>query len=113
MISRIVNQAILGRVLGGLGLAVSVAACTAALRTATPNDLPAASTRWPGTTLEDLGRGRASYVAKCSGCHTLYMPEFHSAGDWPDSVKSMAERSRLTETDETDILRFLVTLSGR
>lgn len=96
-----------------VALALVLAGCAPALLSPTEADVPRAQRDWPGSTLEDLGRGRAVYVAKCSGCHTLFIPESRAAKHWPNAVNKMAERSRLTAAEKRDITRFLVTMSGR
>ena len=40
----------------------------------TESDLGAVSSKFPATTLAELQRGRALYVAKCAGCHQLHVP---------------------------------------
>lgn len=93
-----------------LALAASVA-CSAALRHPSPQDARAAAGQWPGTSLADLQRGRAVYVRRCSGCHSLYLPSAYAPEDWPALVGSMSERARLTPQQRADLTRFVVTLS--
>lgn len=98
--------------LGVLALAALTAVgCAAALRQPTAQDVRQASTRWPGTTLEDLHRGRSLYVRRCSGCHTLYLPSAYEAELWPALVDSMAVKARLDRAQQADITRFVVTLA--
>ncbi len=90
---------------------LGLAACAAALRHPTSQDALAASAEWPGTRVGDLARGRAIYVRRCSGCHTLVLPAAHHADEWPALVGVMAGKARLTPEQQTDVTRFLVTLS--
>jgi hypothetical protein len=94
------------------GVALLTAGCAAALRQPVPGDLASAAQSWPGTTLEDLQRGRTLYVRRCSGCHTLYLPSAYRAGSWPALVESMSEKARLTPAQERDVTRFVVTLAA-
>lgn len=88
-----------------------VLACAAALRHATPEDVVFIAPRWPGTTLEDLRRGRSLYVRRCSSCHTLVLPRSHAPEDWPRQVDRMAARARLGPGEQEDVVRFLVAVA--
>lgn len=92
-------------------LVVSMA-CAAALHHPSAPHVAAVAERWPETTLEDLKRGRSLYVRRCSGCHTLVLPETHSPADWPDYVDGMAAKARLRGGEREDIVRFLVAMAA-
>lgn len=99
-----------------LGLTTSLAlagsiGCAAALRQPGVQDAQAAATRWPGTTLTDLERGRSLYVRRCSSCHTLHLPSERAAGEWPGLVEKMSRKARLTPEQQLDITRFVVALA--
>jgi mono/diheme cytochrome c family protein len=95
-----------------LATAALAAACAAALRHSTPADVTLVSPQWPGTTVEDLERGRRLYVRRCSGCHTLILPSAHPPDEWPVLVDAMAEKARLKPAQREDIVRFLVAVSS-
>jgi hypothetical protein len=88
-----------------------VACATTQVPMPSPQQAESAAHRWPGTTQEDLVAGRAIYVEKCSGCHTLPLPESKSADAWPKVIDEMADRSKLSQEDRTRVLRYLVTVS--
>ena len=92
--------------------AALAAACTAALRHASPADVALVATQWPGTTVADLERGRRLYVRRCSGCHTLILPAAHPPDDWPALVDTMAEKARLRPGERADVVRFLVAVAS-
>jgi mono/diheme cytochrome c family protein len=69
------------------------------------------SVQWPATTAADLERGRVVYVRRCSACHTLVLPTTHAAEDWPALVEVMSDRARLTPSEKTDVVRFLMALT--
>ncbi len=92
--------------------AALAAACAAALRHSTPADVTLVAPQWPGTTVEDLERGRRLYVRRCSGCHTLILPSTHAADDWPVLVDAMAEKARLKPAEREDVVRFLVAVAS-
>jgi cytochrome c5 len=87
-------------------------ACAAALRHATPEDVARLTPRWPGTTLEDLERGRRLYVRRCAGCHVLPLPATRAPEDWPRLVDEMAARARLGAEERSDVVRFLVAVAS-
>jgi cytochrome c5 len=93
----------------GLGV---TAACAAALRHPAPQDAVLVAPQWPGTTLEDLERGRGLYVRRCSGCHNLILPGAHPPGDWPRLVDEMATKGRLRPGERDDVVRFLVAVAS-
>jgi mono/diheme cytochrome c family protein len=86
-------------------------ACAASLRHPLPQDAVALAPQWPGTTLEDLDRGRRLYVRRCSGCHTLILPEAHPPGEWPGLVDDMTAKARLRPAERDDVVRFLVAVA--
>ena len=102
-----------GRRLAIVILSTAVAtACAAALRHSTPADATLVAPQWPGTTVEDLERGRRLYVRRCSGCHTLILPAAHAPDEWPALVDAMAEKARLKPGERDDVVRFLVAVSS-
>jgi len=104
----------------GRGLAVAALAaatltaggCAAALRQATPEDALRLASRWPGTTLGDLQRGRTLYVRRCSGCHNVVLPRAFPPGRWPALVDDMAQKARLGPGEREDVVRFLVAVAS-
>jgi hypothetical protein len=93
----------------GLGLTL---ACAAALRHPTPQDTMLLASRWPGTTVKDLERGRKLYVRRCSGCHHLFLPRAFPKEKWPGLVDDMAQKARLDPGDRDDLVRFLVAVAS-
>jgi mono/diheme cytochrome c family protein len=93
----------------GLGV---TAACAASLRHALPQDAVLLAPRWPGTTLQDLERGRALYVRRCAGCHTLFLPGAYPPAAWPGLVDAMAAKARLRPGERDDVVRFLVAVAS-
>jgi mono/diheme cytochrome c family protein len=94
-------------------LAMLLAACAAQLAPPTAEDAARAQLRWPGTTIDELARGRALYVEHCSGCHRIYRPDAYPADRWPKLVGDMAERSKLDAAQADQVVRYLVTTSRR
>ena len=86
--------------------------CAAALRQATPEDAVRLAPQWPGTTLEDLQRGRSLYVRRCSGCHNVYLPRAFPPAKWPGLVDEMAAKARLGPGERDDMVRFLVAVAS-
>lgn len=104
------------RVRIALGLATAVAlaaACSAALDHPTPQDAEWASREWPGTTVQDLARGRALYVDKCSGCHNLHLPGEFPPDEWKGYVAYMTADAKITSEEAETIARFLAAASAR
>ena len=92
--------------------ASAAAACAPALRHPSPADAVFLAPRWPGTTVDDLERGRRLYVRRCSGCHNLVLPRAFPAEKWPGLVDDMAEKARLGPLEREDVVRFLVAAAS-
>ena len=92
---------------------LAVSAGCASLPHARPEDATRAADRWPGTSVATLETDRARYVAKCSGCHRLRLPEKYPAEKWTAYLDKMNDRAKLTPADREQILRYLVTMAGR
>lgn len=90
----------------------AVAGC-AALPHPTPEDVSRAQQRWPEVNGSALAAGRASYVARCSGCHALHLPSEKRPEEWPGALDEMAKDAKLTPQDRELIERYLVTMAGR
>jgi mono/diheme cytochrome c family protein len=63
----------------------------------------------PGVRLEDLERGRALYLSKCSSCHQLHEPQLFTPEAWPDKVHAMQREGRvhLSDPEALDMIRYL------
>jgi hypothetical protein len=92
--------------------ALTAGGCAAALRQATPEDAVRLALQWPGTTLEDLQRGRSLYVRRCSGCHYVYLPRAFPPERWPGLVDEMAVKARLGPGERDDVVRFLAAVAS-
>ena len=93
-----------------LGLLVwAMSSCGGRLAEVTPAFAEAAHRQWPDVDSTQLVRGRAVLTTRCNTCHGLPFPSEYSAAEWPDHVRSMAKRSKLTAEQETDVLRYVLT----
>ena len=79
------------------------------------SDVERAKAKWTDVDLADLKRGREIYVLRCSGCHTLHLPNERSPDEWARIVAEMEneEEVSLTHQERESIVLYLVTLSGR
>jgi hypothetical protein len=89
----------------------ALAGCAARLPEPNAADALRAAKAWPGTTVNDLHRGKQRYVQSCSGCHGLIDPHQFQAGRWPGFVKEMSGRLSLSGNDLDDLTRYLVVAS--
>ncbi len=95
---------------GALLVCLLLSACVSVIPVPDPTDGVWAQTRWPDTTLDSLSRGRALYVNKCSGCHSLYVPSTIAAARWPAMVERMTRRANLRDDERDLILRYVITV---
>lgn len=88
--------------------AVASGGCAGGLPEPNAADATRAARLWPGTTVDDLHRGRQKYVQACSSCHGLIDPHQFPSGRWPTFVKEMSGRMHLTDREIDDLTRYLV-----
>jgi len=91
---------------------LGLAAC-ATLPHASALDVSLAEQRWPGTTVAQLEAGRQAYVARCSGCHNLHLPDEKAPEAWPETVAEMEKDAHLRPGERELIERYLVTMSTK
>lgn len=95
-------------------LAASIGvACGSAVIQPDARDAQWASTKWPGTTVADLDRGRATFVNRCGGCHNLPEPNVKTPDEWSSVLEEMAARSKLSAEEKDLVLRYLGAASER
>ncbi len=90
-------------------------ACSPGLPQPDARDASRAQTRWPDSSLDELGRGRELYVKSCSGCHALKAPTAVDPAQWDAKVSKMRKRHGVKITDEEAdvIVRYLWTVATR
>jgi hypothetical protein len=64
--------------------------------------------RWPGTTSEELVRGRSLYRNQCSGCHSLYAPGKFSSTQWDTLLPVMQGRARTATGDRMAMTKYVL-----
>lgn len=90
----------------------AVAGCAQRLPEPSAADAVRAASQFPGTTVDDLHRGKQRYVQACSSCHGLVDPHRFPSDRWPGFVKEMSGRMQLSSTDVADLTRYLVVASA-
>jgi mono/diheme cytochrome c family protein len=103
----------LARSISALSLALALPACATAVVRPDAADAHWAAEKWPGTTVEDLARGREVFVGRCAGCHTLPRPDVKTTDEWAGVVAEMAPGARLSSEDRDLVLRYLSAASAR
>ncbi len=78
-----------------------VFACSTALY------LPKESTRISKEDLREMQKGRVAYINKCGSCHSLFLPEKYTPGQWKAQVERMATKAHLTSLEEEEILKYV------
>jgi cytochrome c5 len=76
-------------------------ACTSALY------LPSKENVASNANIEELQKGRALYVNKCSSCHSLYLPEKYNKAEWSKQVNKMAPKAKITDQEKELIQAYL------
>ena len=79
----------------------------------TQADAAKASSKWEGTTLEDLNKGKMLFEGNCGKCHALPLINSEKESEWNKIVPNMAKKAKLAADAENYILKYVVTLSNR
>lgn len=90
---------------------ILLASCAGSLPEPTQADADMAAKRWPGTDINFLHHGRKLYIAKCSGCHSLYQPKLYTETQWDTIMVTMRKKAKLNDQQYDDIKRFLTVMS--
>jgi cytochrome c5 len=80
---------------------VTLVACKSALY------IPVAENVTKNANIDELVKGRASYIDKCSSCHSLYLPEKFTKEEWAKRVDKMAPKAKITDHEKQLILEYV------
>lgn len=80
---------------------IFIIACSSALY------FPSQSNVTVNASLDDLQKGRQLYINKCSSCHSLILPEKHTASEWKIWVEKMRPKAKTNEPEEKLIIKYL------
>ena len=80
---------------------VTLVACKSALY------IPVAENVTKNANIDELVKGRASYIDKCSSCHSLYLPEKFTKEEWAKKVDKMAPKAKITNQEKQLILAYV------
>lgn len=90
-------------------------ACVPLVPEPTTAQLAAVRVSDPDLSLEDLQRGRETYIKRCGSCHALRSPAERAPDAWPLEVERMQTQHqvRLSVEERRDILSYLRAASQR
>ena len=92
-----------------MGALVLCACGRAMLPQLTPAQVQWAGQQWAGMEEVRLAEARLLYVARCSGCHNLFLPGAKTSGEWQQILPKMALKARLSDFQREEIWRYLQT----
>jgi hypothetical protein len=72
-------------------------------------DIALAIAHWPGTTLDTLNRGYSIFESKCTECHEEKRPQDFGAHDWLNIMHQMGRKAKLTTSEDTVVLHYILT----
>lgn len=67
-----------------------------------------ASHLWPDSSRQRLEHGRELLRERCIECHHRPGPEMAQAAQWPDVLKLMAARAKLSDDERETMLQYLL-----
>lgn len=100
-------------------LAVILSSCSAKLLMPAEKDATAISSKYPGTTLADLNKGKAIYETKCTQCHPAKKPSAYTEAQWKHEVPDMAAKAKrkgkveISEDEQTLILKYVLAMMDK
>lgn len=89
-----------------MGLALG--GCGAVIPRVTPELVVAAQQYDPVVDSDRLEHARNLYVTRCGSCHSLNDPRDYTAQEWPDWMRKMARKAKLTSAQERSLLVFVL-----
>lgn len=94
------------------GVALAVAACFPKAGPVpgpvSPEEMRAASVKWPGVTEAQLTEGRQLFVDHCNKCHGYPDVNAKEEGEWPHILDEMAEKAKLDGGQKKKVLYFVL-----
>jgi hypothetical protein len=88
--------------------AVMVTACSGSVPRVSPEMALYAGSTWPDRDMAELEDGRRLFIVKCASCHNLPSPRDCTAEKWPEEMRIMGKKSKLSEDETERILHFLL-----
>lgn len=67
-----------------------------------------AQAKWPGTSAEELERGRQLFLEHCNSCHSYPDRAAYTEAEWPGITRRMAEKVDLKEAESELLVRFIL-----
>jgi hypothetical protein len=67
-----------------------------------------AQAKWPGTSAEDLERGRQLFLDHCDSCHSYPDRAAYTEAEWPGIARRMGDKVDLKEAENELLLRFIL-----
>lgn len=105
------NTTIFGKLILPFTALLTAAACAGALPEVTPAAESAYAVRWPTADAAQLRSGRALFIQRCSGCHSLPNPAKHDASGWDITLNKMSGKAHLDAAGRESILHYLIFTS--
>lgn len=70
--------------------------------------IESAQAKWPGTSAEELERGRQLFLEHCSSCHSYPDRAAYTEAEWPGIARRMGDKVDLKEAESELLLRFIL-----
>jgi cytochrome c5 len=67
-----------------------------------------AQAKWPGTSAEELERGRQLFLDHCNSCHSYPDRAAYTEAEWPGIARRMGDKVDLKEAENELLIRFIL-----
>lgn len=70
--------------------------------------IESAQAKWPGTSADELERGRQLFLTYCNTCHSYPDRAAYTEAEWPGIARRMGGKVDLTEAEKEALVRFIL-----
>jgi mono/diheme cytochrome c family protein len=70
--------------------------------------IESAEAKWPGTSAEELERGRQLFLENCNSCHSYPDRAAYTEAEWPGIARRMGGKADLKEAEIEFLVHFIL-----
>jgi mono/diheme cytochrome c family protein len=102
------NHRLIGSTLGCLFLAACFPKAGTVPGPLSSLAIESAQAKWPGTSPEELERGRQLFLDNCNSCHSYPDRAAYTEAEWPGIARRMGRKVELKEAEIELLVHFIL-----